>query len=192
MGLALLVIPLLALVVAYQQQKYRANHAETKASSEYIKRIEVEKKLKQRADYIKAKTRHIKAQDRLIKAQDEIVKAKSRFTPTGYGSTVSSTPQRHGCSGYVPGQCVWGACQWLSWIPDGWGSAYEWDDNARAQGFYVGPVPKVGAVGQTDANHVVIVLKVSKGQVMVKGMNEAGPYTVKVYWTPISRWTYIY
>jgi len=50
------------------------------------------------------------------------------------------------CDSYDAGQCTWGACRLLSWVPDGWGNAQDWLAHARAAGFPVGDVPDVGAI----------------------------------------------
>lgn len=54
-----------------------------------------------------------------------------------------------------------------------WGNANRWDNNARSAGYYVGSVPRVGAVLQTDygwAGHVGVVEEVKQ---------EGGRYYIK-------------
>lgn len=155
------------------------------------------KQLKQKLEKLDTINEQLKFKNKLIKLKDNHIHnltILNRATGIGghTGGLGSAIKDDGTCSGYVPGQCVWGVCQWLKWVPNGWGSAYEWDDNARVAGYYVGPVPKVGAVGQTNANHVVMILAIKGDQVEVRGMNENGPYSVKTYWTPITRWNYIY
>lgn len=150
----------------------------------------------QKAQKLQQQLETIQKQNKLkqLKLKSQVKKLKQKLSkivpnkPTGYGGGSK------GDGNYVPGQCVWGVYKWLKWVPSGWGSAYQWDESARNAGYYVGPKPKVGAVGQKDGypGHVVIVLKVGKLTVTVKGMNEHGPYSVAVRTTPTSAWEYIY
>jgi surface antigen len=71
---------------------------------------------------------------------------------------------------YAWGNCTWWSYAMRKWadspIPNNWGNANTWDDNARAQGYVVNHTPAVGAIFQTDAGgggygHVAYVIKVN-------------------------------
>lgn len=81
-----------------------------------------------------------------------------------------------------------------------WGNANRWDDRARAEGYYVGPVPRVGAVLQTDrgyAGHVGVVEEVSPDGTMIKfsdmnGLAGWGNAARTNDWVPAAGYRYIY
>ena len=115
-----------------------------------------------------------------------------KFIPRASIKSLNAAYEGRGWS-YQRGQCVWGISQWIN-VPENLGSAYQWDDRARALGYTVSPVPKVGAVGQSDAGrygHTVLVLDIRPGEVYVRGMNESGPYSIREYWSPMSKWEFI-
>lgn len=173
--------------IAHYQKK--ANAVEKQLNNQLSEtRLEAQNRLKT-INKLKHQLEKKEAEIRLKEVKIKKLTQIKTYPRTGYGNAMKSG---HGCSGYVPGQCVWGVCQWLSWIPDGWGSAYEWDDNARRQGFTVSNVPKVGAVAQTDANHVGVVTAVGKGQFKMKDMNCRGPYTICHGWHSTSGYRFIY
>lgn len=99
-----------------------------------------------------------------------------------------------GTSGYLGGQCVYGIAKWIC-VPQNMGNANEWDEYARRNGITVSSVPKIGSVAQSDAGrygHVTLVLKVEGGSVYTRGMNEAGPWSIRESWSPVSSFEYIY
>ena len=68
---------------------------------------------------------------------------------------------------YAWGNCTWWSYAMRKWagspIPTNWGNANTWDDNARAQGYFVNNTPAVGAIFQTDEGeygHVAYVISV--------------------------------
>ena len=93
---------------------------------------------------------------------------------------------------YQAGQCVWHVKNLKPEIPNGWGSAYQWLDNAQASGWSTGSRPRVGAVG-VRGNHVVYVLKVKANQVLISEMNyDWVPYHQREVWKSASDYSYIY
>lgn len=72
-----------------------------------------------------------------------------------------------------------------------WHDARTWPSMARAEGYYVGPNPVVGAIGQR-ANHVVYVESVNGDTVTVSEMNYEGFGVVSSRTVPTSLFTYIY
>lgn len=107
---------------------------------------------------------------------------------------VRPTPSYGGPNSYSYGYCTWFVKNSLSWVPNGWGSAYSWDNNARASGHTVSSVPIVGAVAQSDAiNHVGVVSKVyDNGTFLIRDMNWSGlgieTYRIEAIW----EYQYIY
>ena len=81
-----------------------------------------------------------------------------------------------------------------------WGDAVRWDTNAKAAGYYVGPIPKVGAVLQIDSGwygHVGVVEEVSEDKTMIKysdmnGLAGWGNAAVTKSWVPASGYDFIY
>jgi surface antigen len=72
------------------------------------------------------------------------------------------------------------------------GSAYNWDDNARALGFKVDNVPARGAIAESDAyGHVAWVAAVGDGTVTIEDYNwKPGAYDVRT--VPTSTYVYIH
>jgi surface antigen len=106
--------------------------------------------------------------------------------------TAATRPQNSSGNTYSAGYCTWGVKNWVSWVPNGWGNAYEWVASARSQGFTISNIPKVGDVAaENGRNHVAVVTKVTATTVTIKEMNVRGLYTTGSRTTPISRWTYI-
>lgn len=81
-----------------------------------------------------------------------------------------------------------------------WGDAVSWDSNARRDGYYVGPVPKVGAVYQLDSGwygHVGVVEEVSPDGAMIKysdmnGLAGWGNAAVTKDWVSARGYDFIY
>lgn len=64
---------------------------------------------------------------------------------------------------YPTGQCTWGAKALAPWAGDYWGDAGHWANAARAVGFEVGTLPKVGAIAcwqDGSYGHVAVVTHV--------------------------------
>lgn len=72
-----------------------------------------------------------------------------------------------------------------------WGNASSWASMAKAEGWYVGAVPRVGAIGQRG-NHVVYVERVKGNQVYISERNYDWQGSYREIWRPISYFTYIY
>ncbi len=105
-----------------------------------------------------------------------------------------------GGNGYTPGQCTFGAARKRAEmgrpIPSNWGSAFTWDDAARAQGYRVDNSPEIGAIMQSDGwtstrnffyiYHVGVVVNVDAEFYYVYDMNYAGPWSERVHKFPLA------
>ncbi len=91
--------------------------------------------------------------------------------------------------GVIPGNTyAWGNCTWWAYamrrwanspIPNTWGNANTWDDNAKRDGYIVNDTPAAGAVFQTDEGpygHVAYVIEVNQinGDWKISEMNARG------------------
>lgn len=97
----------------------------------------------------------------------------------GFGRTATATLGGFAWGGYTPiygrnaydyGWCTWYAASRVA-VPSNWGNANTWDDGARASGWTVSTIPRVGAVAQNNfgwAGHVGIVEAVSEDGTMIK------------------------
>lgn len=89
----------------------------------------------------------------------------------------------YGYNGYSYGYCTWYVANKRS-IPANWGSAYAWDEGARASGFTVSKVPIPGSILQDEGSlyglyHVAYVEAVyPDGSVLVSEMNGGGGWGV--------------
>ena len=98
---------------------------------------------------------------------------------------------------YALGNCTWYVKSMRPDIGNFWGNANTWYQNAKAQGWSVGDLPKKGAVATTTqgwAGHVAYVTGVSLDQkwVTIREMNYGGLYSMNdrtVYYTEFK---YIY
>lgn len=111
-------------------------------------------------------------------------------------ATIAYKPKPSGSvDGYIPGQCVWGVARWVG-VPAYMGSAYEWDNYARANGIKISPIPEAGTVGQTDAGrwgHVVLVLKVEGDKIYLREQNYDYSGSIRERWAAVSEFpNYIY
>ncbi len=114
----------------------------------------------------------------------------------GYSSGFSAV---YGYNGYDPGWCTWYAASRVA-VPNNWGNANTWDNYAALSGWVVSPVPRPGAIGQSNAGwagHVGIVEAVSPDGTMIKysDMNGLAGFGRVGYsdWAPASRFNnYIY
>jgi len=84
---------------------------------------------------------------------------------------------------YAWGNCTWWAYAMRRWanspIPNTWGNANTWDDNAKREGYIVNDTPATGAVFQTDEGpygHVAYVIEVNQisGDWKISEMNARG------------------
>jgi surface antigen len=98
--------------------------------------------------------------------QQAVVRATARVSVPVLGFSYYNG----GANSYVRGYCTWYAAN-RAGVPGGWGNANTWDNRAPFSGWTVSTVPRVGAVGQTDAGyagHVGIVEAVSEDGTMIK------------------------
>lgn len=84
---------------------------------------------------------------------------------------------------YAWGNCTWWVYAMRRWanspIPNTWGNANTWDDNAKRDGYIVNDTPATGAVFQTDEGpygHVAYVIEVNQisGDWKISEMNARG------------------
>jgi LysM repeat protein len=77
----------------------------------------------------------------------------------------------YGYNGYWYGYCTWYVATRIT-VPNNWGNANRWDDNARlTPGWIVSSTPVVGAIAQSNSGpegHVGIVQEVSADGTMIK------------------------
>jgi surface antigen len=73
------------------------------------------------------------------------------------------------------------------------GSAYHWDDNARALGYTVDTIPAPGAIAESDREgHVAWVAAVGDGVVTIEDYNYSAPGEYDVRTVPTSTYIYIH
>jgi surface antigen/LysM repeat protein len=112
------------------------------------------------------------------------------YSGSGFGAAI------FGGNGYTPGQCTYGAAGKRAEIgrpiPSNWGSAFSWDEAARAQGYRVDRSPEIGSVIQAEGGegwvwiyHVGVVVDVDAEFVYVYDMNYAGPWSVRIHKIPM-------
>lgn len=98
----------------------------------------------------------------LIVIPDGTQAAERRFSyEAARGAGRSGAVFSFGGGNYAFGWCTYYASA-RSGAPGGWGNAYTWDDLAPLSGWSVSSIPRVGAIGQSDRNHVGIVEAVRK------------------------------
>ena len=106
----------------------------------------------------------------------------------------------YGRNGYTYGWCTYYVATRVD-VPANWGNANTWDSGARASGWTVSPVPRAGAVAQTDRmsylGHVAYVEAVNEDATMIKysDMNGIAGWGRAGYsdWVPASTFqNYIY
>lgn len=102
------------------------------------------------------------------------IAVKSLTAPSGWYSPYE-------CTGYVASKRPVGQ----------WHDAVTWPVMAKAEGYYVGSVPKVGAIGQRG-NHVVFIEKLTDDQVYISERNWDYNGSYREMWRPIDYYTYIY
>lgn len=112
--------------------------------------------------------------DEQIKAADAAVAdLKSFFVEPAKYSRTSST------NSYVWGNCTWYVKTQRPDIGAFWGNANRWANSARAEGFTVGKIPKIGAIGVSYEGwwgHVFLVTGMNRErtQITISEMNYAG------------------
>lgn len=125
----------------------------------------------------------------------------TRTTTTNNSFVVYGFSPLYGSNGYVRGYCTYYVASRIN-VPKNWGNASTWDNYARASGWTVSSVPRVGAIAQRDGGyggmgHVAIVEAVSEDGRMIKysDMNGIAGFGRVGYsdWGPSSQYSsYIY
>lgn len=128
--------------------------------------------------------------------------ARTGYNISNYTVLMRVTGGLH--NGYYGGWCTWWAsyraAQMGNPVQPGWGNANTWDSGALSSGYYVGSVPKVGAVRQGDGSgqgHVSVVEEVSSDDKMIKfsdmnGIAGWGTAAKSNEWVPAAGFDYIY
>ena len=177
----------LGLIQSYNQtdndfRKYRSN-----ISQELENQFKAKGDLRQQFNQIKAQSEQQKAENEDLKRQLQTkrqLESPIAFVGRGGGDT----------SGYYWGQCVWYVASKLP-IPGHWSNASDWDEHARAEGYVVSPIPKVGSVAQMDDGwygHVGIVNSINGDMVELNEMNVFGVGIQDYRWVHVSEYEYIY
>lgn len=156
---------------------------------------EKQKTIDSNAKTIEEKTQKQAELEKKIQELDGQIKdLKSAYG--GYGGSISvANTQYTAGNSYTPGYCTWGVKSWKPSVPNFWGNANQWDDNARASGILVDSNPSVGAVAQTDgggSGHVALVIAVVGDLVTIKEMNYGGLYTVNTRTVSSYEFNYIH
>lgn len=137
-----------------------------------------------------------------IKAGDRIYIPKGT-QPTAVNAAASSVAAwggpTNGGNLYTFGYCTWYVANKVA-VPSNWGNANTWDIRAALSGWTVSPIPRAGAIGQSDRGsegHVAYIEAVSEDGTMIKysDMNGLAGWGRVGYsnWAPISKFeTYIY
>lgn len=103
--------------------------------------------------------------------QAVVVAVSSYSSAPSSGFAWGGSSPIYGRNGYDYGYCTYYVATKIS-VPANWGNANTWDSGARAAGWTVSRVPRVGAVAQTDsmswAGHVAYVEAVSEDGSMIK------------------------
>lgn len=137
--------------------------------------------------YIRADT--AECLDRPANRVPESVSSAERTTTPVQPKKAVSTAVRAPQGWYKKGQCT--ELVWSMRAVPAWGNASSWPASARNAGWYVGPNPVVGAVGQRG-NHVVYVLEVRPNTVLIREANYDYHGSVRTIERPISYYTYLY
>ena len=104
-----------------------------------------------------------------------VMPAPARAATTSYsyysGFSWGGNAPIYGRNSYDYGWCTYYAASRVA-VPSNWGNANTWDSGARASGWTVSPVPRAGAVAQTDRmsywGHVAYVEEVNADATMIK------------------------
>lgn len=122
---------------------------------------------------------------------------QNKLTPVQITTKPTQAPKPSNVSfanSYDVGFCTFGVASWTK-VPSGLGNANMWASGARAMGYIVSTIPKIGAVAQSSAGaygHVALVVGVSGSQVQIKEMNYKGWNIISYRWTSINSFVYIY
>lgn len=107
------------------------------------------------------------AASHLIASAQVIDVSPKTHTPTVNPEPQISSAQLTGASSYPTGQCTWGAKVLAPWAGSYWGNGAQWAQSAKAVGFQVSDIPKVGAIAcwqDGGYGHVAVVTHVEHSQ----------------------------
>lgn len=168
--------------------------------SEQLKNSQIQQQEKLKTD-LQQQNADLKNQLQAKKDEaDRLATASANYGGYGSGSATSMSalaPANINSAGnfYAFGNCTWYVKNRRADIPNSWGNANAWLDNAQAMGWPTGSMPRAGAIGQTSAGglgHVVYVESVSGGLVNISEMNFNGFDIIDSRTVPASDFMYIY
>ena len=173
-----------------ERSKAQLNNSILRATEDIV---ELEKLKTSTKQQLELKSRALRLKNAEIKQLQKKLEAKRKIpTVTNFASGVG---WGNGYNGYSYGWCTFFAKQQEHWVRNGWGNANSWDEGARAAGFYVGPIPKVDSVGQSDAGwagHVVVVTQLLPNHMIkISEMAYVGWNRVSTRIVPWSAFEYI-
>jgi surface antigen len=103
-----------------------------------------------------AKPRTVIARERVVSNTQQTIQSKKSY------------------NGYIYGFCTWYVANKRPDIPNNWGNAKNWFNNAKKDGYKTGNTPETGSIMVTNeswAGHVTYVEKVEDNKIYVSEMN---------------------
>lgn len=157
---------------------------------------EVELKLEQKTLQEAQKTQENEELKKQLQSKREAEATLASVSTPVMASLSNVVPRALGAitgNGYAYGYCTYLVKERRPDIPNNWGHAYAWLDNARADGWATGSVPKVGAIAwAVGYGHVAYVIGVNGSSVTVEEANYRGWDIISTRATHTSEWLYIY
>lgn len=129
-----------------------------------------------------------------------VTSTSSSYSYYSSGFAWGGSAPIYGRNAYDYGWCTYYVASKVA-VPSNWGNANTWDSGARASGWIVSPIPRAGAVAQTDRlsylGHVAYIEEVNEDGTMIKysDMNGLAGWGRVGYsgWVPASTFqNYIY
>jgi len=162
----------------------------TEQPNEAQKELTIEEKIAQNyykcdeaIEYIRADTATCipRPQYRASESRSDTERTNTPVTAKNATTASSGWYSPTQCTGYVASRRSVGQ----------WKNASTWPSYARKEGYYVGPTPVAGAIGQRG-NHVVYIERVEGEQVYISERNYDYNGSYREMYRPIDYYTYIY